>query len=444
MDKLIELAISYGRKKQSPRTGFVHYCYETPLEDHQDTIPVVKNMLFALALLRSREGDNIHEAKNIIEKLLHFQGPSGNFPVYLHEYPNCRYSWLPIELLPPCYWIIKEFDKILGKKLLDNFLSCIDLVLEYCLKEYQRSSLGPLATLKLGLSCIALGKKDFGEKILPDLQDSPSMFTPKELGEILVAHQMVKPLEIWDHLKAVSHWHSGVYVGSAIREYYSKGRPNLSLYDFYMAALTKRYPEHIFAENPFQLRAVLIRPIDYDFVPRPLPFEENGIYQTEEYAYSLIEKNTTEKDSYHKAFHPLKIVFDDITSMVCHSFGIVNYNSNKENIELIFTLPEKPPVYEIEKEREICFCVNKTEIKINDTPATIFHLGDKIDVILKKYRIIMIFEMVSGEGTFCGHIMNGKRSSELLEKGNDKQIFLRTVDRKGPCQIKAKINIIRK
>ncbi len=51
-------------------------------------------MLFALALLRSRTTENILEAKAIVDNLLHFQlkeGPSaGNFPKYLHEYPNCK------------------------------------------------------------------------------------------------------------------------------------------------------------------------------------------------------------------------------------------------------------------------------------------------------------------------------------------------------------------
>ena len=51
---LIDLNIETGRKYQSAQTGFIHYCYETPYEMTRDTIPLLENACFALALFRSR------------------------------------------------------------------------------------------------------------------------------------------------------------------------------------------------------------------------------------------------------------------------------------------------------------------------------------------------------------------------------------------------------
>jgi hypothetical protein len=436
MDKNIEIALSYGRKKQNPNTGFVHFSYESPHEDKAVTIPVVKNMLFALALLRSRNGDNIHEAKEIIQKLLHFQTPSGNFPVYLHEYPECKYRWLPIELLPPCYWIITEFHAVLGETLLSDLKKATENLLEYSIKEYSHSPIGPLASIKLSQAAIALGHKEFGEKIL---QKPYSLFIAQDLGEILAAYQMTHPLDIYEHLQNVWHNTTQTYTGPSVKEYYTNGKPNLSLYNFYMAALTNKYPAHLFQEHPCQLKAALIRPIDYEFQPHSYPFtisKDNWIiHQDQDYSYSLTEKNDFEKTPYHKAFLPLKIVWEQLHSLVCHTNAIVKYQAQDNNIEIIFSLPPETD------EREISLYTNSKTII---PQATVFYLGDTITIPTEKFVLTLTFEKVSGEGRFCGHIMNGSRSAELIKdrfQAHDKQIFLRTLQRDAACQIKLKVEI---
>ena len=145
MRQLIELAINYGRKRQSSQTGYLHYCYGVHEQEIHLPIPVVENFLFALALLRSRLIDNVTEAKLILEGLLHFQNRqpenpmAGNFPIYLHEFPVCNDRFAGIQVAGVIYWILKLYHQGLGqelkKRLEEAFLSAVN----HALRMHQRS-----------------------------------------------------------------------------------------------------------------------------------------------------------------------------------------------------------------------------------------------------------------------------------------------------------------
>src|SRR4051812_26440911 len=109
--KVVELALNAGRKRQSEVTGFVHLCYENP-DHNRDTIPVYENLCFALALLRSRTAENVLEARALLDKLLAFE-IGGQFPVYLHEFPQCRFT----RAYPVISYILRDFHGVLGDKL---------------------------------------------------------------------------------------------------------------------------------------------------------------------------------------------------------------------------------------------------------------------------------------------------------------------------------------
>ncbi len=85
--KVIELNLAAAKKRKSKQTGFIHHCYEDP--KNSDTIPVIENFCYAEALLRSRLAENVLEGRALLEKLKAFE-IDGLYPVYLHEYPNCR------------------------------------------------------------------------------------------------------------------------------------------------------------------------------------------------------------------------------------------------------------------------------------------------------------------------------------------------------------------
>ena len=112
---------------KSKQTGFIHYNYHSKDGEHH-TIPSIENACHILELFRSRQADQLYEAKFLLNKLLQFQAPSGNFPIYLHDYPECYDPSVGFYMLAPLFYILKEFKTIAGSNLQNNF----DRLIKYC------------------------------------------------------------------------------------------------------------------------------------------------------------------------------------------------------------------------------------------------------------------------------------------------------------------------
>lgn len=124
--RAIDLAVQAGRKRQSPRTGFVHYY--PGLEGLCDTIPVFENFCMAFALFRLKTTESVTEGKEIIERLLAFQTDDGNFPVYLHDFPKCWDFNLGAKIGPILIHILQDFGTVLNvvyKEKLENAIKKI-------------------------------------------------------------------------------------------------------------------------------------------------------------------------------------------------------------------------------------------------------------------------------------------------------------------------------
>lgn len=98
---LLEIGYEYARKHQSPQTGFLHF---------GDTIPLYDNLLFALLLMQTKTVENTLEGMKIVEKLMHFQTPSGFFPRHVHEYPTPAQINHQVEILDLLRRIAPRFD----------------------------------------------------------------------------------------------------------------------------------------------------------------------------------------------------------------------------------------------------------------------------------------------------------------------------------------------
>lgn len=212
--KAIELALKAGRKRQSSVTGFVHYCTEHP-EKSSETIPTYENFCFALALLRSRLAENVLEAKALLEKLLSFQ-VGHEFPVYLHEYPLCRYAGLKSKLYPILFFMLRDFAAVLGEKLREQF----------------QALQGPL-------------------------EEVSSPQTPEDWAEFLIHSQITG----YDKTLALEHWDSSclAFVGPQRQE---RGEPALTLYDLFLGEWGGKYSARALQDHPVHLRASLIYPAE--------------------------------------------------------------------------------------------------------------------------------------------------------------------------------------
>lgn len=212
--KAIELALKAGRKRQSELTRFVHHCSENP-EKSSETIPTYENFCFALALLRSRIAENVLEAKALLEKLLAFQVNS-EFPVYLHEYPLCRYAGLKSKLYPVIFFILRDFHSVLGEKIREQL-----------------------------------------QKVQGDLQAISSPESPDDWAEYLIQAQITGQ----DKTPALQFWDRSCLAFSGPQRQ-ERGEPALTLYDLFLGQWGGKYSTRALQDHPVHLKASLIYPAE--------------------------------------------------------------------------------------------------------------------------------------------------------------------------------------
>lgn len=107
------LSLAACRKRQSARTGFVHL---------EDTIPTLENFHFALALCLQKTREGVGEARDLLTRLLAYRSSTGNFPVYLHDFPHTYDACHALRLAPILLRLHREFGTYLPALPLHPFI----------------------------------------------------------------------------------------------------------------------------------------------------------------------------------------------------------------------------------------------------------------------------------------------------------------------------------
>ncbi len=447
MKTLLNHILHYAREQQSKQSGYFHYCYEAP--DSRDTIPVLENFLFILALLQEKSGDSLQEGKDLLHKLLLFQEPEqGNFPVYLHEFPQCKHPYLALHILEVLYWIQRDFQKIFDQSLRLQLTQTIDKLFVY------------LANVRLPIS---LDKKNaavqyaFGKSTsLPALPSEEEIFCTETLGDLLAAFQLIDPKlsfcsEVWPLIQQT--WYSPCQssIAPSIQRSFFQKKGLSSLYDlFFLENFDQLIP------GPYLLKGVLIQE-QIKALPPSVNYQDNGreIFQSAEYAYSLCKKELIPQQD-AGMFYPLQMLWGSAEHphhLCFHvaSESLVDYLCKGQSIEFFVTLPLKKPEDKKNTEsREMIFSVfshDDFSFHVANEACNTFKCGEKITFHCCGRIISISFTVKDGRGKFFGHIMRGNRPSQRGCRGearfqaNDWQIFLRTVEREEECQCKVVMTI---
>lgn len=217
--RLIELALDEGRRRESPRTGLIHFCYQD--EEVTDTIPLYENLCFCLALFRSCIGDHVQEGKERLSRLLAYK----TFPTYLHEYPavgNTKRLYFPL------YWILKLFSGVIENPLRTRIKEALASLTPFPKPQEVRSS-----------------------------KDAASLCLHLQLEE-----KALHPLApYWDP-------DLGLYTGPLIAERQRGHIPEITLFDLFMAAATDTFSPRILNPHPVHMHAALVFPTA-KIVPQP-------------------------------------------------------------------------------------------------------------------------------------------------------------------------------
>ncbi len=378
MIRWIDLAVNAGKKRQSPRTGFIHYFPKE--ESVSDTIPVFENFCFALALFRLKTTESVLEGKEIIERLLGFQAPDGNFPVYLHDFPKCWDFHLGLKIAPILIHVLRDFGSVLNGAYKEK--------LEFALKKMIQPPKHP--------SWESRYKACLGERPLKPSQDWFESIVSDQLFEKGCAY----PIPYHRDLK--------VFLGAPSPQLKREIEP---LPIEYVLAEKEGFDARLLSDHPHQIYSGILYPFSSSA-------ETSGLFYSQDEFSRLLWKG----ESVHSLIFP---------------------GSIKKGDCFIFALPEgvemgREDLFEV---LSYCDISSETELFINGEKGMVFYLGDTVSIQTPLLKIDLRFELLDGEGEFCGQISRANRPNQIACRGAnlyeayDWQIGLRTLRRRGACTI---------
>lgn len=486
MRLLQELALASGKQLRSSQTGYLHYHYGVHDEQPHLSIPTVENFLYVLALLKTRSVDQIQEAKKMLQNLLYFQNPSGNFPIYLHDFPLCKDRMTGVPIALTCYWILKLFSQVLGTELRSQLESSVELLISHSLQMHQERAATYSTAIKIGCAAKMIGNmlenssiENQGIQILEILQKEENhlaWFSPESIGEMLTGLVIVYPSlknspwsHFWNHIESTWHTPTCSYTGPGIKESQQGAEPQITLYDFFMGAYSGTFSKRALQSTPIHLKTILVPNPEEQFIQPSYPVRLTGtiekskwmMYQDHHIAYSMIEKGViNSKISVENTFHPLKIIWGNSQqahTLVCQgkSGEIITFPESSiespNKITLTFSLEGSPEIEDREKNRDALFYIDLlsgSKFLVEGDKSSTFMLDDQISIPCDNYTFNLKFHLHEGEGRFIGHRMIGNRPSQLNNKHNNRYdaydwfLFLRTLSRKEKCIIIVSLEII--
>ncbi len=482
---LNEIAFNAGKARISPQTKYLHHCYYPGEGESHQTIPLYENFLFIYTLLKSKTGENVTEAKKLLEGLLRFQNnqvekSKGNYPIYLHEYPDCKDRNIGIHLLPVFALIYKGFHQILGEALKKEFVIGTENLLHYCWEiPPENLSYSVKLTLAAGTLSLAdsLQSEEFrqkGEALLqkPDPEKiHPEWFYPDQQGKIFTALHLIYSdisrspwKKFWEFLQIMYDQNTTAYIGPAHKVYQIEGEPEVNLIDFHIAGLTGVFSKRLYSDRASNVEASLVQPHPEILALQNASSKHSG--SDEGVEWSVIRNNILSwscsdipidrNHTHWKSISPFRMCWGDLTKVrTCVAQGgnctSIRATENKEEIIVEFTLLEEFNVEDKDLCKEIILSFdhgNDISAAVEGVKANTFYPGNEIIFSSGNIKFSLNFFIIEGEGEFFGHIMPGNRISELALKNEnrfnayDMQIFLRTLRRSSLCRIGLRINMI--
>lgn len=478
--QLIELAIHFGKTLKSSETGLLHYHYDRGRQPPYQAIPLVENFLYALALLRSRTGDNISEGKQILENLLHFQNSGqggmgkGNFPIYIHDFPVCKDRFLSLQVGMVLFWVYKEFHHVMGAELKQKLQFSLQQIIEHCLDTYQQKPGPYLLQIKLGSLLVSLGRlfnqEQYQEKGFIFLNHALSTCdliqwsSSESIGQILSCLSMVYPKisespwkVLWNFVVSSFHPATFCYVGPAYREWQKGFEPEVTLYEMFMGMFSNRLSSRVLKPSIAHLESMYAVASQDRFAEPLLQLFEEGSDKQKKWAYChaspfcyclVASQEILVPQAYEKGFHKYRCVWSHdgvVHTLVCQGgASLIDFSIDAQEVKMLFFLKDPLEGADRENLKEICLYLDApalSDFLVDGKKASTFAITDPLCIQAKGLDIHARFEVVEGEGKFFGHRMMGNRPSQISAEGENRynaydwQFFVRTVSRKGECKI---------
>ena len=384
-----DLAFLAGKKRQSPRTGFVHLYYGN--ETAADTIPIYENFCYVLALLFQKKGETVLEAKKLLARLLPFQIEEGNFPIYLHDFPQCYDIYLGLKI-GPILLKIRNFKAVLGEEIFEK----IDRALRKLFSFYENKTLAPLWEFRRDV-CRYVFDPSYPKPLARDFDFEK--FSASDWWEYWISLQFLET-------PVCRFYHSGLQMAQGFPLLQDRFEPAPRLIDWILCK--EDYQPRLLQDRAVQLQLVALDKVMSEENESSIYFEKGNVFWKEQMLHSLVSENIT-----------------DGVAVLPTTFEM----GRDDLFELAY----------------YCDASASIEILINGKKGTVFSLSDVITIQSATRRFSLKFELINGEGEFCGHIFRSNRPSqiattnELQYEAFDWKIALRTLRRSSVCSISAQL-----
>lgn len=391
-----DLSLAAGRKRQSPRTGFVHTFRGN--DEARDVIPIYENGCFVLALFAQKKAESIIEGKDLLSRLLAFQTEEGNFPTYLHDFPRCYDAHLGLKMAPLLLLLLREFESVLGAEIKQKIETSLQKILAHVSQRRSERPLAPLWEFRYQVCSGAAPSKTL----------DTSRFSPADWWEYWVSLQFLETPSC-----SFFHPELNAYIGPSYGDAQDQFEPAPVLLKW-MAP-----NQCLIQDHPLQLSLSALQTLEFQ------PEHQNPDFAMTFAAHS--DANSTFEHVVRLLWgkNPLHSLVLPITSAATVSSGW------ETTVQLPPAIPED--LFEI-----ALYCDARLELTIDGKKGTVFFLGQKISL----GPFFLTFEAVQGEGDFCGHILRGNRPCQLANTGAyDWKIGLRTLRRSEDAAIKIRITL---
>jgi hypothetical protein len=382
-----ELAFLAGKKRQSPRTGFVHLFHGNDLA--ADTIPIYENICYALALLSQKKTEPVLEAKNLLSRLFPFQPQEGNFPIYLHDFPRCYDIFLGLKIAPLLLKIC-FFKSVLGK----DFIEKVEAALHKIFSFYQDKDLLPLWEFRLAVCRAVFLDTPFRGQRLDTVQ-----FSAADWWEYWISLQFIET-------PVCDFYHPGLQMAMGFDLKQDRFEPAPRLIDWISA---EEFHPRLLQDRPTQIQLIALDKVEILSNDRSeIYFEDGNVFWLDGGLHSLVADNI--------------------------SLGVAELPASLEM--------GRDDLFEA---AYYCDASLDIEIFIDGRKGTVFTLGQTITVRSARRNFSLVFELLRGEGDFCGHVFRSNRPGQIGTTGTfqheafDWKIGLRTLRRSSDCAIRVQL-----
>ena len=382
-----------------------------------------------------------------LEKLLHFQAQSGNFPRYLHEYPEAQSYSKAVDILAPLYFIYRDFQAVLPASLKSALQNALQKLINYCQPLLDSGSLKLAKKLKLEALLTALNHCPVAKSL--DEFNCLQISSPAKMADILlalaIAPQLFQNSARTQYLSFIkSTWQNNLrsYCGPIKIQEAHLESISAAVYHFYMSYLFGGYCWQA-DRSIFDLGAVLVDKNtllpEINFESYPQDFQ---LFLAEESSLTLCRKDEYVPMRYYwqkgGELKTLEISADTVAKLE-------TYDVSKNRVKLLFNLDD--PFQQALSAKEICFSFPALfyhlQAYLGDKVCSSFEIGSWITLKSDCETIFRFkFEVETGDGIFMGHIMPAtKQVSQDCSKDScpDLSLFLRTIKRSNHLQISCEI-----